>query len=293
MRRSALPFLVLAAVLAAGALAWITLTRGIGGSSETTTEVRVVDAFDRVEIYGRAEVALIQGDKESVTVETAARGQSRVVAMVENQTLMINAGVSRRWWSGLVGGRATTTPRIVIAFKTLDAIAISGAVQLTANKIVAHDLRIAANGGSTIRLDGIAANILRVNASGALKATLAGTVDQQRISISGAGEVRGDKLLSQTASVDVSGAGSIVVNVAKTLHASISGAGSVEYYGDPDVKQNVSGMGRVKRRPTAAVAGRDVAAGANYWTVAEYDAASGSASALKSSGSPVTGSRSA
>ena len=293
MRRFALPFVILAAVFVAAALAWITLTRVSGaGGNEMTTEIRVVDPFDRVEINGRADVTLVQGDKEAVTVEAAARGQSRVVALVENHTLMINAGVSRRWWSGLVGGRATTTPRIVVAFKSLDAIAVSGAVQLVANKIDAHDLRIGANGGSTIRLDGIAANSLRINGSGALKATLAGTVVEQRISISGAGEVRGDKLWSQSATVDVSGAGSIVVNVAKTLRASISGAGSVEYYGDPEVKQSVSGIGRVKRRASAAAAERVFASTETYWTVAPYAGASPSASALKSRRDPVEGSRS-
>ena len=125
-----------------------------------------------------------------------------------------------------------------------------------------------------------------------LKATLAGTVVEQRISISGAGEVRGDKLWSQSATVDVSGAGSIVVNVAKTLRASISGAGSVEYYGDPEVKQSVSGIGRVKRRASAAAAERVFASTETYWTVAPYAGASASASALKSRRDPVDGSRS-
>ena len=78
MRRFALPFVILAAVFVAAALAWITLTRVSGaGGNEMTTEIRVVDPFDRVEINGRADVTLVQGDKEAVTVEAAARGQSR------------------------------------------------------------------------------------------------------------------------------------------------------------------------------------------------------------------------
>ena len=251
MRRFALPLVILATVVVAAALAWYTLTRA-GGGSEMTTEVRAVPPFHRLEINGRADVMLVEGGSESVTVETAARGQSRVLAQVEGGTLMISAGVSRRWWSGLLGGRTTATPRISIAFKSLDAIAVSGAVRLTADKIHTNDLRIAANGGSTLRVDDIAANTLRVEGSGALKATLAGQVVEQRISISGAGDVRADKLVSQNAVVDVSGAGSIVVNAAKTLRATISGAGSVEYYGDPEIKQSVSGLGRVKRRAGTA-----------------------------------------
>jgi len=260
MRRFALPMLILAAVVVAVALAWFTLTRGGGPSgTEMTTEVREVEPFNRLEINGRADVMLVQGERESITVETAARGQARVLAQVEKGRLIISAGVSRRWWSGLVGGRAAITPRIVVAFKSLDAIALSGAVQLAANRIQAGDLRVTATGGSVLRLDGIAANSLRLSGSGGLKATLAGEVAEQRISISGAGEVRADKLASQDAVVDVSGAGRIVVNVAKTLRASISGAGSVEYYGDPDVKHSVSGIGSVKRRSSAGAEGRALA----------------------------------
>jgi Putative auto-transporter adhesin, head GIN domain len=266
MRRFALPLLIIGALILAAVLAWISLTRGgvARGGTEMTTEVRVVDPFTRLEIDGRAQVTLVQGDEESVAVETAARGQSRVIAKVEARTLRIRAGVMRRWWSGLVGGRATTTPRITISFKSLDAIGLSGAVQLTADTIRGPDLRIGASGGSTIRINDIEAKVLRIDGSGALKATLGGEVIEQRISISGAGEVRGEKLASQNAVVDVSGAGSIVVNVSKTLRATISGAGSVEYYGDPEVKQSVSGIGRVKRRSSAALEGHALAMNTNY-----------------------------
>lgn len=266
MRRFALPLLIVGAIAVAAVLAWLTLTRGgvARGGTEMTTEVRVVDPFNRLEIDGHAQVTLVQGDGETVAVETAARGQSRVVARVEDRTLKIRAGVTRRWWSGLVGGRATMTPKIVITFKSLDAIGLSGAVQLTADTIRGSDLRIGASGGSTIRIDDIEAKTLRIDGSGALKATLGGEVVEQRISISGAGEVRGEKLESQSAIVDVSGAGSIVVNVAKTLRATISGAGSVEYYGDPEVKQSVSGIGRVKRRSSAALEGHALALNLNY-----------------------------
>ncbi|HEY3181017.1 MAG TPA: head GIN domain-containing protein [Casimicrobiaceae bacterium] len=252
MRRLALPLVILASVIVAAALAWFTLTRSSGGT-EMTTEVRAVNPFHRLEISGRADVTLVEGASESVTVETAARGQSRVLARVEKGTLMIDAAdTRRRWWNALTGGRATATPRIVIAFKSLDAIGVSGTVKLTADRLSATDLRIVASGGSALRLDDINAQTLRITGSGALKATLAGEVVEQKISISGAGEVHADRLVSQDAVVEVSGAGSIVINAARTLRATISGAGSVEYYGDPDVRQSVSGVGRVKKRQSAA-----------------------------------------
>jgi hypothetical protein len=255
MRRFALPVLILATVIVAAALAWFTLTRGGGSGADVTKEGRPLDPFHRLEISGRADVTLVEGQSESVTVETAARGQPRVLARIENGTLMIDAGDSRRrWWNALIGRRAPATPpRISVAFKSLDAIALSGTVKLTADRISATDLRLAASGGSTVRLDDIDAQSIRIIGSGALKATLAGKVVEQKIEISGAGEIHADRLASQDAVVEVSGAGSIVVNVAKTLRATISGAGSVEYYGDPEVRQSISGVGRVKKRQSAAL----------------------------------------
>jgi hypothetical protein len=76
-------------------------------------------------------------------------------------------------------------------------------------------------------------------------------VTGQSVSVSGAADYQAAKLASDSASVEVSGAGKIVVNARKKLNASISGAGVVEYLGDPVVTQSISGAGRVKRRETA------------------------------------------
>lgn len=291
MRRATLPLLILACVVVAAALTWFTLNRGAGSGTEVTTEARVVEPFRRLDVTGYAEVTLVQGNEESVTVEVAARGQPRVRARVEDGTLMIASGDARRWWNSLFGGsRGKATPRLTVTFKTLDAIALAGAVKLTAARLDTQQLRIAASGGSSVRIDDLQARNLRLSGAGALKATLAGRVVDQEISISGAGEVRADRLVSDSASVSVSGAGSIVVNAQKTLKASISGAGSVEYYGDPQVKQSVSGVGRVKRRETARTEGLRVAPAtpSRQWSFV-----AGNASALNSSGARVTGSRSA
>ena len=261
MRRVLLPILILAAILVAAAMTWFTLTRAGGGAGgELTTEVRTVDTFHRIDVSGHAEVTLIQGSSDSVTVVASSRGQPRVRAHVESGVLVIAAGDTRRWWDRLLGGsRSGPTPRITVAFKTLDSVALAGAIGLSAARIDAQDLHIAASGGSSVRIDDLQAKSLRIAGSGALKATLAGKVVDQNISISGAGEVRADRLVSENARVSVSGAGSVVVNAEKTLRASISGAGVVEYFGNPEVKQSVSGVGRVKRRQTADADGWRIA----------------------------------
>ena len=64
---------------------------------------------------------------------------------------------------------------------------------------------------------------------------IAGRTAAQTIEISGAGDYRAEDLASDTAKVAVSGAGRVVVRVAKTLDVDLSGAATVEYIGDPKV----------------------------------------------------------
>ena len=291
MRRAILPLLILGCIVVAAALAGWTLNRGAGGAGGgggvAVTENRAVSPFRKLEVSGNVDVTLVPSAREEVVVEAAPAVQSRVRARVEGSTLTISGGEKRRWWGAVIGsGRGAPAPKVTVKFKTLDTISLSGTIRLSAAKIDADALRIAASGGSTVRIDDLQAHSLKLSGSGALKATLAGRVVDQEIAISGAGEVHADDLVSENARVAVSGAGSVVLRVEKTLRAAISGAGSVEYLGNPEVRQQVSGVGRVKRRETARTDGIRVAG----LRVAQAQC---SVSARNSSGAPVAMSRSA
>jgi hypothetical protein len=252
MPRYVLPVLILGAIGVALLLTWLTLGRGVGtGGVETALAEQDVAPFSRLEVSGAADVVLRSGATEHVSVETSARG-SRVVADVHGTTLTIVARDNRRWWSSLFGGSRPRAARITVTYRTLDALALSGAINVTAASLETPELRVVASGGSSMRLEGIKTGLLRLNGSGALKAELAGVATEQKISISGAGEYNAERLASTDASVSVSGVGHVVVRVEKTLSASISGAGSIEYFGSPEVKEHVSGVGRVRRREAAA-----------------------------------------
>jgi hypothetical protein len=67
--------------------------------------------------------------------------------------------------------------------------------------------------------------------------------------VSGAGDVRLERLVAQEAEVEVSGAGSVHVHATDSLTASVSGVGDVVYSGRPeDVQEEVSGVGEVRPR---------------------------------------------
>ena len=244
MPRYVLPMLILAVVVIALTLTWLTLGR-------TSADIAVADQdvgpFHRIEVSGAADVVLQKGATEHVSVETPARG-SRLVAQVRGPTLFIESRDNRRWWSSIFGRGGARTARVTVTYRTLDAVTLSGAVKLQATGLDTPELRLEASGGSSVRLDDLRTARLRVNGSGALKADVTGEAAEQTVSISGAGEYNAERLASIDAKVHVSGVGHVIVRVDKTLAASISGAGSIEYYGNPQVKEHVSGVGRVRRR---------------------------------------------
>jgi hypothetical protein len=255
MPRYVLPLLIAAAVAIALALTWWTLGRA--GSTEAANVEQDVAPFHRLEVNGGADVVLQHGSAPHISIDAPVRG-SRVAADVQDGTLVINVRDTRRWWSGLTGRNRGRTVRVTVTYRDLDAIALSGAVRLSATALDTPQLRVAASGGSAVRIDELRTDMLRVIGSGALKAELGGHATEQRISINGAGDYDAERLSGDHANVSVSGVGHVVVRVAKTLSASISGAGSVEYYGDPEVKEHVSGVGRIKRREAVAPVGRGI-----------------------------------
>jgi hypothetical protein len=284
MLRSSLPWLILGTVAVSAGLAWLTLTRGgAAGNPATPFEHYELPPFHEVEIGGVAHVLLEQGESNGIDAE--AGGRARVEASVSNDRLVVWARDRRRWWKRLFGHQGAEPATITIRLRELDVLALTGNVKVTAPRLKADSLRIVASGGASLTIDDLRATSLRVDGSGALKAELAGRVDDQEISISGAGSYRAEGLRATDATVSVSGVANVIVNAERKLRASISGAGNIEYLGNPRVIEDVSGIGRVKRRDSSATSG---------WPIA-CDQCSGPADEsppLNSSGPPVAGSTS-
>jgi len=284
MRRSALPWIILATVAVSAALAWFTLTRGGGASARTPViEHHELASFRDLEIGGAAEVLLVQGPAEAIDVDGV--GHATVEANVSKGRLVIRSRDRRRWWNRIFRHEASHAPAITIHVRNLDRLLLTGTVKVTVPRFQAQSLRIAASGGATLTIDDLSAASLTVDGSGALSAELGGRVDEQHVSISGAGSYNGERLKARDSTVSVSGVGNVIVNAERTLKASISGAGIIEYIGDPQVTEHVSGMGRVKRHDSSTP-GMRVASG--YCNRAD----AGASASLNSRGPPVSGSMS-
>jgi hypothetical protein len=237
------------ALLIAGLTALAILAAGNAAlAADPVRETRVATGFSRIEIDGQADVILRQGTSEGVTIEATAQALRRIETEVHDRTLSITLTDQRHWWDWIFGGGATRSPRITIEFINLERVEAEGSVKFTANTLKTDDLRLDFSGACTLRIGDLQASRLRLDGAGAIKAELAGNVLAQFIDLSGASSYQAAGLVSESAVLQVSGAGKAVINASKTLKVEISGAGVVQYVGNPKLEQEISGVGKITRR---------------------------------------------
>lgn len=217
-------------------------------AAERVRETRVATGFARIDIDGQADVTLRQGSSEGVTIEASAQALPRIRTEVRDGTLIISLEDQRHWWDWVPGGGSTRSPRITIDFTRLERIDAAGALKFRAETLKSDDLRLDFAGACSLRIGDLQAVRLRLDGSGAIKAELAGKVGAQYVDLSGAGSYQAADLASDSAVLQVSGAGKAVVNASTTLKVRVSGAGHVEYLGNPKLDPHISGAAKISRR---------------------------------------------
>lgn len=186
-----------------------------------TGESRDVGGFTGVELATVGDLVIEQTGTESLTIEAAPDVLPLLTSEVSGGVLRL--GVTP-------GAEITTRDPIVyrLTVSALDALAVSGAGDVTAT--------------------GLRTERLAVDVDGAGDVTLAGEADAQVVTLAGAGDYDAEELQGRSAEITVDGAGDAVVRVSERLDVRIDGVGSVEYVGDPVVTQDVDGVGSVQRR---------------------------------------------
>ena len=187
------------------------------------------------------DLEIIQGDKESLTLEDDDGQLAEVAVSMDGQTVRIKSTSHSTNWKRSVKG--------VMYLKRLENIHLAGTGSITSASIRADDLKATISGSGKIRLRRLDAKDVRVIVSGAGNVDLgSGRVENLNVSVTGAGDVHAGKLRSDDGKVAISGAGTTTLWPEKTLNVHITGVGTVRYFGDPQiVERHVAGVGSVKR----------------------------------------------
>jgi len=207
------------------------------GSGPISKQERGVTAFNAIKIGGAAEVILMQGEEQSVVVETNANIQDRVEVNVKNNTLEVKLNSIKKY----------DELKLYITVVTLEKIQVSGATDLNAiDTLKGENLRVLASGASDVHLLVDYDNVI-TKASGASVVKLIGNSTAQTIEASGASVVNAKSLQTITTVVKASGASSCFVNAKTNLTYQVSGASDVSYVDKPVtvIVENNSGTEKV------------------------------------------------
>src|SRR6266581_4031223 len=156
-------FLIAFAIIVVGSLATIaafSLNRS-AAKNEITHETRDAMGFHRIEITGAADVTLVQGAAEGVSVDAPA--SARVRTDVQNGTLVVDTEDRRRAWMWFAGRGARQTPRVTINLRELDQIEAAGTVKLVADTLRSPNRRLEISRGERARAGKIETTTLRLD----------------------------------------------------------------------------------------------------------------------------------
>jgi hypothetical protein len=189
------------------------------GSGTAKTEARNVGEFTDVVLKGPVTLDISVGSPGSFSVSADDDLLPDIETNVSKNTLTVDA----------TGIEPVTPVRVVAVVASLQGIKTTGPSTVTGTSLgSASKMHIDINGTASVSLVGVG------------RATLV-------IDMVGAGRVDASSLPAKAADVEVKGAGTVQVNVEKSLKARLDGPGVVTYSGDPQVDAKVSGGGEVRR----------------------------------------------
>jgi hypothetical protein len=210
----------------------------VNGSGKHQSEARSVRGFNQVEINGIGQLALTQGNQDSLAIE----GDDNILPLLTSQ---VSDGVLH------LGAKDGTTirPSVPIVYhltmRDIAGIQQTGLANIEAGSIESDHLHLSVGGPGSIKIGQLHAQSLAVATGGSGSMSLAGNVGDQRVQVVGAGDYRADQLWSQDARVAIQGSANCAVRVAGTLAASIVGAGTITYAGAPSISRQIVGVGTV------------------------------------------------
>lgn len=206
---------------------------------EQLTEERKLDSFNEVKVGQAINVFLHKFSEEKVVIETKNIDPGQVETNVENGRLKIS----------LSGNRYRNIDvRVDVYYRSLNDISASSASSITSEGVIrGNDFEINVSSAASIRVE-LDVNKLEIDASSSGDSKISGRVHEVGIDASSAGVVDAYDLMAEIADVSVSSAGSVKVNVTKSLKANASSGGSIRYKGSPTrTNTNSSSGGSVKR----------------------------------------------
>lgn len=209
----------------------------VKGHGPIVSENRFTASYEEVALAIPADVYIVQGEDEGITIEA----QDNVLDVIETEVR--HGELKLKFEDGVIVKRFDPI-KVYITTEDLSQITVSGSGNVyNDSPIVTNELRVRISGSGNVDLHDIDTPVMDAKISGSGKVYLEGITADLYLQISGSGDIYAFNLLTETADVTISGSGKTEVTVAHYLNAQISGSGDVYYRGHPDIDSRISGSG--------------------------------------------------
>lgn len=231
--------LALALLFLAGSTAYAGIFCDDGSGNVISEDVTLKGSFNKVSLKGSGNIFVIQGNTESLKIETDDNLIDKILCEVQGSTLVI----------GAKSNICPTKLNFYVTLKDAEGFKVTGSgdVKLQ-NTIRADKLALVIRGSGDIKGEVECTN-LKCDVSGSGDIDVSGRAANTKIEISGSGDVDAGGLNTNWCQINIFGSGDCMVDVKDELYVDIFGSGDVVYSGDPATKEvDVKGSGDVKRK---------------------------------------------
>jgi hypothetical protein len=217
-------------------------SHGIRGNGVMRTENRTVAPFSRVDVSGGAFEVYVKTDSiSSVRVEA----DENLLPYIETYTESGELNVQQKQGANLESAKRI---RIYISSPSCTRFDVSGASNLYSENRLTSDseMDFHLSGAGKIQAE-VQTPKIKIDASGAGEIQLKGQVKDLDIDGSGSTNIHCFDLMTENATIGITGAGNADVFASVKLDIHVSGAGDIRYKGNPAISQSISGAGSIKK----------------------------------------------
>ena len=213
-----------------------------------------LSGFDRIKIQGPLKVYIIQGDVESVKLVASPEAIGRTVSSVDGRTLKVrNKYESWSWgpkkWFRKKDQWQTPIEKVTvfITIRDINSITVSGSGNVIfTDPIAANSLAIKLRGSAELSANVSVKNLTsRISGSGRIK--LAGTATDVRVRLSGSANFSAPQLVTENATVHISGSGHASVNARDQVNATLHGSAGLRYTGTAKINSTKTGSAAINK----------------------------------------------
>ncbi|NIM00162.1 MAG: hypothetical protein GTN89_04525 [Acidobacteria bacterium] len=134
-----------------------------------------------------------------------------------------------------------------LTISQLDELTHVGVGTIDIDSPASTQLSLTLSGVGEINANNYSGQVLDVTQTGVGDVRVSGGVISQTVVVSGVGDYEGAALMSMSAVVTLTSAGSVTVRVSGTLDVTITGSGTVYYIGNPVITSNITGTGSLQK----------------------------------------------